>query len=135
MLTLGLAITSGLLAPRSGGGGGGGVPANFTLTAGDFSGILIGYQPDFAVGSISAEPIGPVDDRLDLFYSRTDTGKTLMQFQGTHAALLLTKTTLINGVPIVWETDWVELSGETAAQADGVLIPTVGDYAITWQPR
>lgn len=135
MLSLGLSITSGLLLPRSGGGGGGGVPANFTLTAGDFSGIIIGYQPDFAVGSINQEPIGPVENRLDLFYSRTDTSKTSMQFQGSHGALLLTKTLLINGIAVVWEIDWTEAGGETAAQADGILIPATGDYAITWQPR
>lgn len=135
MLSIGLSIPSGITAPKSGGGGGGGLPANFTLTAGDFSGIIFGYQPGFAVGSISQEPIGAAPNELQLFYSRTDTVKTVMQFNGSHAALMLTKTLLINGVAVVPEIDWTEGSGSTAFQADGLLIPATGNYAITWQPR
>lgn len=136
---LGLAL--GLMSKA---GGGGAVPEtqpySFTLTTGEAGGgILIGYQADFDTGDISRQPLDAgANTVLDLFYSRTDNLKTTIQFDGQQAALLLNYDTLIDGVPIVWETDWTEVdAGEwkTAAEADGILFSFPGTYEITWQPR
>lgn len=136
-MKLGFGIGMNTVQPAQGGAAPETEPFSFTLTAAEFSEIIVGYHPSFEVGSISREPLSPgADTALEFFYSRTDTEKTIIQFDGQHATFLQGYTLLIGGVPVVWEIDWTEAeAGEwkTAAQADGVLL-AVGSNAITWEP-
>ncbi len=127
---MGLDLSLTLGSTRPGGAAPDVQPHRFTLTAADFSGVIVGYQPGFEVGSISREPLDA--NTLEFFYSRTDTSKTVIQFDGLCATLMAGIVPVIDGVPVVWETDWTEDSGKTAAQADGVLI-AAGARSITWQ--
>lgn len=107
------------------------LPLSFTLTAGSLS-VITGYQPGFAIGSISREPIP--DTVLDVFYSRSDTENTTCQFKGQWADYLSNFVMLVNGV--AFPVEWIEAESVglwfTGSITPGVVLPADGDYEITW---
>jgi hypothetical protein len=107
---------------------------SFTVHAADGFGILVGFQPDFAVGSIDHEPF--VSNACALAYSRLDEVSSTINFHGDITGLISGLTMKVNGVTTIPDTPWVydgtpgiDLS---AAGWTSRIMPTVGDYLITW---
>lgn len=105
----------------------------FTLTAGQLS-VLTGYNPAFAIGGISAEPLP--DNTLSLFYSRSDDHTTTIQFDGDVTAYFADKVIKIDGVPmpvdVAWVYDPTPGAEASAAQWASELFTSATDYVISW---
>lgn len=102
-------------APDPGGG------YSFTMTAGDYQGIIQGYGPGFEIGSIDAEPI-PGHPLLGIFLWGSSFWATA--FTGNCLELVAGKTVWVDGVNYPFDSyDWVY-------DADGPYgDATIGEWA------
>lgn len=105
--------------------------ADITLTAADGFGVLTGYNDEFDIGSISAQP--HPGNILDLFYSHTDTQATDIQFDGDILSIVAGHVPVVNGTPMILTTDWFVALGKTGASSTTNYFPTPGSYTITWE--